>query len=75
MYRLHIDVPVGNSREEATEKALAIIGKLLNIDELSESGQVKLSDDTDRASRNYLEINGQGHAGTKKTPLASWNKV
>jgi hypothetical protein len=73
MFRLHIDVPLGTNKEEALTKASNLIGLIQNdTTDLAmqlQDGQVKVSDDTDRASRNYLIVNEQGHVGTKKIPL------
>lgn len=73
-YRLHIDVPLGSSEEEAIQKTQ----KLMNLLLLSENTKsdiqnlgidqinYRLGYDDDRQKSNYLIKNENGHVSNKK---------
>ena len=72
MYRLHLDLPLGEDLENAQKTAEQVIGVLKS--ELSCYGlkekltivQYKLCFDDDRRNHNYLDINENGHTSNKK---------
>lgn len=75
MFRLHIDIPVGDDQQAAIAAAKILVGvftkeieKATGYDEckaIREFGYRLLSD-SDRGSANYLDINENGHARNKK---------
>ena len=67
MFRLLIDVPISNDKDDS----IKITGEIVNfLKEMKIDGvnlvQYKLSDDSDRANKNYLDINENGHCSNKK---------
>ena len=68
MYRLHIDLPLDEDLENSQQLSEHIIEILKN--ELYGEGlsvvQYRLSNDTDRGNKNYLDINENGHCSNKK---------
>lgn len=70
-YRLHIDIPLGDNREESiqrSEKILKIIqDALVNSGDFSGTEvNYRLGNDTDRQKSNHLDINHNGHCSNKK---------
>lgn len=73
-YRLHIDVPLGSSEEEAIQKTQKLMDLLLlsentksdiqnlGIDQIN----YRLGYDDDRQKSNYLIKNENGHVSNKK---------
>ena len=73
MYRLHIDIPLAMSEEEAAKASMEIIS-LLNIhhrlDKLGVSQiNFRLGHDEDRQKSNYLEKTESGHVTNKKSKI------
>jgi hypothetical protein len=70
-YRLHIDIPLGKDVSEARNLADHLIEIMRN--EFYGEGlrliQYKLSHDSDRGNKNYLDINENGHASNKKVKI------
>lgn len=91
MYRLHIDIPMGHDQVKAIAASKLLMDILIaeierNSAYANEKStceivkmdliQWKLSDDTDRANKNYLDINENGHASNKKSKYSlSWGDV
>lgn len=75
MFRLHIDIPLGMLESDAVDFSNDVIAKLaVQIEGVAtERGfavnrvQYRLADDGDRAVRNYLAKDCNGHASTKKS--------
>ena len=70
MFRLHIDIPVNNDKDDS----IRITGEIINfLKKMNIEGvnliQYKLSDDSDRANKNYLDINENGHCSNKKLKI------
>ena len=68
MYRLHIDLPLTTDLENSKELSEHVIEILKQ--ELYGEGltvvQYKLSHDSDRANKNYLDIDENNHCSNKK---------
>jgi len=76
-YRLHIDVPLNMSEEEAViatrqilgvladEETDAIILSAIGVDEIN----YRLGNDEDRQKSNYMHKNDNGHVSTKKSTI------
>lgn len=91
MYRLHIDFPMGYDQAKAIAASKLLINILISEIERNSAYanekspceivkidliQWKLSDDTDRANKNYLDINKNGHASNKKTKYSlKWGDI
>lgn len=69
MYRLHIDVPLGTDQEIAIAAARDILNSLGYAEWFGYEPLARVSDDNDRQKRNYLDLDENGHASTKKIPL------
>jgi hypothetical protein len=72
-YRLHIDIPLPFSEEEAI-KVTNNIMKLLSLPHYLKENNVeqinyRLGHDDDRQKSNYLQKNENGHVTNKKTKL------
>ena len=77
-YRLHIDIPLEMSEEEARIASIQILGLLadhddkaiilnaIGIDEIN----YRLGHDDDRQKSNYLMKNENGHVNNKKSKIA-----
>ena len=70
-YRLHIDVPMSFDEASSIRNARFIIGLLeSNKSAMSQRGMnnfnVRLGNDGDRQSSNYLDKNANGHVSNKK---------
>lgn len=67
-YRLHIDIPLGDDLEESKAQAEHIVDFLSAMSKIEgvDFFQYKLSHDQDRANKNYLDINENGHCSNKK---------
>ena len=82
MYRLHIDIPLGEDEEKAKYKANLLIqelitdhphdGELTHLHEKYGVEQVnyRLGHDDDRQKSNYLQVNENGHCSNKKTKIS-----
>ena len=79
MYRLHVDIPLGNDKENALAAASQIIEWYFKDIDAKEKIQrlvtnhveidqinCRLGHDDDRQKSNYLDINENGHASNKK---------
>lgn len=79
MYRLHIDIPLGENEAEAVSAAQEFakwilmdqegkdrIRKTLGMGETTMIVNYRLGNDNDRQRSNYLDINENGHVSTKK---------
>lgn len=67
-YRLHIDIPISGDLQNAkdiTEHIVDFLSRMERIEDV-EFFQYKLSHDSDRANKNYLDINENGHCSNKK---------
>jgi hypothetical protein len=77
-YRLHIDIPLNMTEEEAKIASIQILGLLadhddkaiilnaIGIDEIN----YRLGHDDDRQKSNYLMKNENGHVNNKKSKIA-----
>jgi hypothetical protein len=73
MYRLHIDIPMPFSEEEALKASQFIMNLLhnatviekMNIDEIN----YRLGHDEDRQKSNYFMKNENGHVNNKKSKI------
>ena len=78
MYRLHIDIPMGTSEEEAIAAAKQLLEwHFVDVDAKEKIQRLsvgvdlstinyRLGHDEDRQKSNYLDINENGHASNKK---------
>lgn len=72
MYRLHIDIPLGEDQNNSIVRSNDIVNRIKDI--LKEHNlvgcgdimQYRLGEDTDRQPSNYLQINANGHCSNKK---------
>jgi hypothetical protein len=69
MFRLHIDIPLPYTEEEAIKMANAIISSfnLSNLD--VECINYRLGHDDDRQKSNYLDKTENGHVSNKKSKI------
>lgn len=69
-YRLHFDIALeGMTQQEAIEWSTLFVDDLKNRMQMNLNNRsvgVKLSNDEDRGNKNYLQINQNGHASSKK---------
>ena len=84
MYRLHIDIPLGENETNAAYKANLLVRELLGehlhhnndvLGHLNEKYDVeelnyRLGHDEDRQKSNYLDKNENGHCSNKKTKIS-----
>lgn len=76
-YRLHIDIPLSMTEEEAQKISIAILGLLADSDEkqmfLRSNGveeiNYRLGHDDDRQKSNYFIKNENGHVNNKKSKI------
>ena len=69
MFRLHIDIPLPYTEEEAAKMAKNIIASL-NPDKLDGYCiNYRLGHDEDRQKSNYLDKNENGHVSNKKSKI------
>lgn len=68
MYRLHIDVPLGDDVLAARISANKILDCLTPLKERYNI-QYRLGNDADRQKSNYMQINENGHCSNKKSIL------
>ena len=69
MFRLHIDIPLDMSEEEATKESKFFadgLKELLSLSPKTPKIQYRLANDEDRAVRNYMIKDSEGHVSTKK---------
>lgn len=77
-YRLHIDIPLNMSEDEAQIASMQILGLLADEDEKAivlnaigvEEINYRLGHDDDRQKSNYLMKNENGHVNNKKSRIA-----
>lgn len=72
-YRLHIDVPLPHTQEDAlaiSSKIVEFFKKEVNNMDGIDSFNYRLGHDEDRQNRNYFVIDDAGHASTKKLKVA-----
>jgi len=69
-FRLHIDIPLTDNLTDSETISKKVIEFLtsLNVEGVNVL-QYKLSNDSDRANKNYLDINENGHASNKKCKI------
>jgi len=69
MFRLHIDIPLPHTEEEAVKMSKDIIATLnsnkLEVDCIN----YRLGHDDDRQKSNYLDKNENGHVSNKKSKI------
>ncbi len=73
-YRIQIDMPMGEDQEDATKKALGVVGILeQNLDTIRSMGiesiGYALGHDEDRQKSTYLSLNDNGHCSNKKLKI------
>jgi len=76
-YRLHIDIPLNMSEDEARIASIQILGLLADDDEKAlilnaigiEEINYRLGHDDDRQKSNYLQKNENGHVNNKKSKI------
>ena len=76
-YRLHIDIPLNMSEEEALIASQQILGILADVDTDAiilnaigvEEINYRLGHDDDRQKSNYLMKNENGHVNNKKSKI------
>ena len=67
MFRLHIDIPLNMSEDDAIkESGFFIEGLKEFLSETTPKIQYRLANDDDRTVRNYLIKDSEGHVSTKK---------
>jgi len=77
-YRLHIDIPLNMSEDEACTASIQILGLLASEDTQAlilnaigvEEINYRLGHDDDRQKSNYLQKNENGHVNNKKSRIA-----
>lgn len=75
MYRLHLDIPAGLDQEVAilrSKHIVAIIEHALRQEDWGNDDLIigyRVGDDNDRGAKNYLDINENGHASSKKLKI------
>ena len=77
-YRLHIDIPLEMSEDEARIASIQILGLLASEDAQAivlnaigvEEINYRLGHDDDRQKSNYLQKNENGHVNNKKSRIA-----
>jgi hypothetical protein len=73
-YRLHIDIPMPFTEEEATKKGNMIIELFMKNNLMEslgiESMNYRLGHDDDRQKSNYLMKNENGHVNNKKCKIS-----
>jgi len=79
MYRLHIDIPMPFSEEEALKKSETVIAFLQNtiLIEKLEIDQInyRLGHDDDRQKSNYFMKDANGHVNNKKSKIILDNSI
>jgi len=83
MYRLHIDIPLGEDEDKAVYKTKLLIQEFLtshrgSMHHLNEKYDVeklnyRLGHDDDRQKSNYLDKNENGHCSNKKTKISIYD--
>lgn len=76
-YRLHIDIPLNMSEDDARLASIQILGLLADVDEKAvilnaigvEEINYRLGHDDDRQKSNYLQKNENGHVNNKKSRI------
>lgn len=85
MFRLHLDIPLEMSQDEAIQWADNFKNQLKSViahdiecwcpsqkglwDMSGKTLGIRLSNDDDRGNKNLLDINGNGHASSKKLKI------
>ena len=79
MYRLHIDIPMPFSEEDALKKSETVIAFLQNtiLIEKLEIDQInyRLGHDDDRQKSNYFMKDENGHVNNKKSKIILDNSI
>jgi len=79
MYRLHIDIPMPFSEEDALKKSETVIAFLQNtiLIEKLEIDQInyRLGHDDDRQKSNYFMKDANGHVNNKKSKIILDNSI
>ena len=85
MYRLHIDIPLGEDEDEAVYKTKLLIQEFLSshrgsMQHLNDKYDVeklnyRLGRYDDRQKSNYLDKNENGHVSNKKTKISIYNGI
>jgi len=73
-YRLHIDIPLNLTEDEAIKDSLAIMSAienilLTNVKTEADTINYRLGHDDDRQKSNYLDKNENGHVSNKKSKI------
>lgn len=76
-YRLHIDIPLNMSEDEARIASIQILGLLADDDEKAlilnaigiEEINYRLGHDDDRQKSNYFQKDSNGHVNNKKSKI------
>ena len=68
MFRLHIDIPLAEDEEESAKIAKSIADELVRqfLSDNVKKIQYRMANDEERAVRNYLIKDDEGHCSTKK---------
>tara|TARA_Y100001938_G_C8047070_1_gene409529 strand:- start:1143 stop:1388 length:246 start_codon:yes stop_codon:yes gene_type:complete len=78
-YRLHIDIPLSEDEDSATEISELLMQYCFKDDRLQvekmkrhgvEQVNYRLGHDEDRQKSNYLDKNGNGHVSNKKSRIS-----
>ena len=77
-YRLHLDIPLNMSEDDARLASIQILGLLADADDKAlilnaigvEEINYRLGHDDDRQKSNYLQKNENGHVNNKKSRIA-----
>jgi len=69
MFRLHIDIPLPYTEEEAAKMAKDIIATLQTAKLEVDCINYRLGHDEDRQKSNYLDKNENGHVSNKKSKI------
>jgi len=77
-YRLQLDIPLGNNQDDAVQTALTFLGMMraFEVDDTLPANflracQVRMTNDGDRSSKNYLDQLPNGNYSQRKLPLFS----
>ena len=74
-YRLHIDIPLNMSEEQALSVSQQILGIVAGVDEMTlntigvEEINYRLGHDDDRQKSNYFIKDANGHVNNKKSKI------
>ena len=72
-YRLHIDIPLGGSEEEAIRITKAVVSMISDKEKMTGLGidqlNYRVGHDEDRQKSNYLMKTDSGHVSNKKSRI------